>query len=241
MSEIIEFFITSYQNFGIQGILISFVAIFIFGILYEMAKQLGRKFGKEKLFLNRIIFNQDDLKKHILFDKCDYLIKFRIPQMKIACPLRKKLFTRLLILKIESYKKNINELIENPNLATFTPQKLFQEVTEMFGKINLEWQNKAMDYGIPAIVLEKLQDEIVQIKQFVSRYTESICFSSTAEESNIQKVATIMDFIWTIEEYIISELEKVLNDLNGTISNIRTAEFKCHNCKICKALHKSHN
>ena len=49
-----------------------------------------------------------------------------------------------------------------------------------------------------------------------------------------------MNHLWNMEEYIIGELEKVLDELNGTISNIKTEKFKCQKCEPCKAFVQSH-
>ena len=72
------------------------------------------------------------------------------------------------------------------------------------------------------------------------KYIRNICFYKTCNSSNWEKMDIIMNHLWNMEEYIIGELEKILDELNGTISNIKTEKIQCFKCYPCKAFVQSH-
>ena len=79
---------------------------------------------------------------------------------------------------------------------------------------------------------------LYKINEFFN--TKNICYYKTCNSSNWEKMDIIMNHLWNMEEYIIGELEKVLDELNGTVSSIKTEQFECQGCYPCKAFIQPH-
>ena len=244
--EFIEQVFKWYEQYGFKGLMSVIVAIFAFNIVIFYSKKAILMFSKRfreralRRLKSKFEINRNKLNNHLLFDKFEYLIHVRIPKMKINCPLRKKIFTEMLIFKMQAFDNHFKNLISDPDLLKYDNQKLCQEVITAIGESELEWQRKSMENKIPEVVIHKLYEEITQIKEFSEKYVRNICYYKTCNSSNLEKMDIIMNHLWNMEEYIIGELEKVLDELNGTISNIKTDKFKCQKCEPCKAFVQSH-
>lgn len=235
-----------YEQYGLKGLMSVILALFAFNIVIIFSKKTVMMFSKRyreralRKLKSRFSVNRKKLTNHLLFDKFEYLIHVRIPQMKINCPLRKKIFSEMLTFKMQAFESKFKTLIADPELLKYDNQKLCQEVMSAIGESELQWKNKSLESKIPEIVISKLYDEISQIKEFSEKYIRNICYYKTCNSSNLEKMDIIMNHLWNMEEYIIGELEKVLDELNGTVSNIRTEKFKCQKCEPCKAFVQSH-
>jgi hypothetical protein len=244
--ELIQQIFKWYEQYGFKGLMSVIIAIFAFNLVIILSKRtillFSRKFRERTIRKLKAKFevNHNKLNNHLLFDKFDYLIHVRIPKMKINCPLRKKIFTEMLTFKMQSFENHFKSLIADPDLLKYDSQKLCQEVISAIGESELEWQKKSMEEKIPEVVISKLYEEINQIKEFSEKYVKNICYYKTCNSSNYEKMDIIMNHLWNMEEYIIGELEKVLDELNGTISNIKTEKFRCQKCDECKAFVQSH-
>lgn len=235
-----------YEQYGLKGLMSVILALFAFNIVIIFSKKTVMMFSKRyrertlRKLKARFSVNRKKLTNHLLFDKFEYLIHVRIPQMKINCPLRKKIFSEMLTFKMQAFESKFKTLIADPELLKYDNQKLCQEVMSAIGESELQWKNKSLESKIPEVVISKLYDEISQIKEFSEKYIRNICYYKTCNSSNLEKMDIIMNHLWNMEEYIIGELEKVLDELNGTVSNIRTEKFKCQKCEPCKAFVQSH-
>ena len=235
-----------YAQYGVSGLISVIGAFFAFNLVIIYSKKTMMMFSKRfrERTLNKLKakfeINRKKLTNHLLFDKFEYLIHVRIPKMRINCPLRKKIFTEILTFKMLAFKNHFKSLISDPELLKYDNQKLCQEIITAIGEAELEWQDKAIECQIPPEVISKLYEEISQIKEFSEKYIRNICYYKTCSSSNWEKMDIIMNHLWNMEEYIIGELEKVLDELNGTISNIKTDKFECQQCYPCKAFVQPH-
>ena len=235
-----------YEQYGFTGLISVVAAFFGFNLVVIFSKKTMLMFSKRfrertlKKLKSRFEVNRKKLTNHLLFDKFEYLIHVRIQKMKINCPLRKKIFTEILTYKMKAFENHFKNLISDPELLKYDNQKLCQEIITAMGSAELEWQDKALESEIPGEVITKLYEEISQIKEFSEKYIKNICYYKTCNSSNWEKMDIIMNHLWNMEEYIIGELEKVLDELNGTVSNIKTEQFECQSCYPCKAFIQPH-
>jgi hypothetical protein len=237
----LEFLFEIYEKHGIMGFVSVAIGVAILFITWETSKKVASimknkiKVGEIFIFGKRIKYTRKRLKNHFFFEKYEHLIKHRIPQMNIKCPLRKKILSYILNVKLTAYRDNIKKLVDDPDIERYTEQHLQQEIDSVLNDSETYWKNKVIAVGIPQEVVDNLYVEIEQIKKLERKYVSNICFSPASEESNVEKLATVMSFMWSMEEYIVRELEKVLDNMNGTISNIKTKDFNCFECENCKA------
>jgi hypothetical protein len=235
-----------YAKYGFKGLISVIISFFALNLIIIYSKKTMLMFSKRfrERTLNKLKakfeVNRKKLTNHLLFDKFEYLIHVRIPKMKINCPLRKKIFTEILTFKMKAFENHFKALIADPELLKYDNQKLCQEIITCMGEAELDWQRKSIENDIPEEVILKLYEEISQIKDFSEKYIRNICYYKTCNSSNWEKMDIIMNHLWNMEEYIIGELEKILDELNGTISNIKTEQFECSKCFPCKAFVQSH-
>lgn len=231
----IETFITdnikyAYEKFGILGILLVVLTTGIAYLSFGLCKNY-MSYVAQKVLVGAPPSKMTD---SMFFNKMDVMLKFRIDRLKIVCPLRYRVFTDLIKIKvndkIESYSKirleDISDL-NNSEFKKFWEDKILQTDKDVLCK----WMNSK----IPMIAVEKYVDFSQDSAETIISFVNNVCDSDKVYENNLEKSVAILDFISGISEMSLIAAEKAVVHINGELSGQTYMGFKCEEDK-CKVI-----
>ena len=229
-----------YAKNGIMGAVTIIIGFAFLIAIWEIIKGISAAIANGKIAFNiqskfpslgKIFLfksNDIDLTKHLIFAKYDLLTN-KTHSAKVKCPLRKKIFQRLMIVRLQSHKDQSLQLIkEDFNQVDHDAFKIL--VMAFLAKSHLDWTSKALTLSLPDVVLSKIDDKLKDMRIFAETFICNVCDSTRFYENNIEKLSMILDLLAVLEESSVSTLEKVIDSMNGEVSKIEFEGTKCCNC-----------
>jgi CheY-like chemotaxis protein len=234
-----ELFITllksAYDKTGWVGLFMTGGAFSLVMIAYHLGKASIQPI-LDKIFKKRN--KTPPLSEHLIFKKYDFIRDTKLPQIKLKCPLRRKIFTRLISIRLQSHKKSATDFVNGGDYSGLTSEELKLVVREFVYGAKNTWMLAAHNANIPEIVLRKYSDRTADMKSIIHDAIDTICASTTIYPSNLHKLNGIFDLLMTLEEHLYVFLEQVLDTLNGELSKVEYEGFGCANCDDCTHKHK---
>lgn len=175
--------------------------------------------------------------KHPIFTKYHFLMNQRIKHLRCHCPLRKKIFTDLMLARIEAYNSNLKEFVKREDINNLSIIEFQYTMNELLLKIFTEWETNVHQQEIPAVIIGKFLKAIEDTRRLIVALTESISSSSYSYENNLFRLSAIFDVFNGLEEAIIAQLEESLDQMNGEISNTEYKGVTCMHCIHCQSKH----
>lgn len=230
--NVFVFFSEVYKNGGILS-LIS-VGIFILALLtmYEIMKTAIVKwkfpsFKKKK---------SQPLVKHHIFNKLDSIIEYQIDNIRIDCPLRNKIFKKILIIRFELMKKLfMDEATRDFNI---TQDELTNIWKTFFAKLECQWYDKVDEIGLPYVIIKKFSELRSNIDVAIYEILNNLCMRPGDVE---ETVSFIFDVLSSIEISSLFTAGEAINSLNGELSGVEFEGVKCMHCHnntcVMKATH----
>lgn len=210
-------------------------------IITTFTKTVSGIFGKhlQDSILQRSFFKlkKINIAKHPIFTKYHFLINQRIKHLRCHCPLRKKIFTDLMLARIESYDHNLKEFVKREDINSLSVVEFQYTMNELLLKIFTEWEANVHQQEIPAVIIGKFLEAIDDTRRLIVALTESISGSYYSYENNLFRVSAIFDVFNGLEEVIITQLEESLDQMNGEISNTEYKGTVCMHCVHCQSKH----
>lgn len=220
---------------------VSMTVALIASVASILSKHLSGPLGKliKNIILQRSLTasHKVNLAKHPLFAKYQFLKNQRIKYIRCKCPLRKKIFTDLMLIRIDVYDRNLKSFIKRKDLDSLTPIEFKYAINELLLKIFSEWETLASQQDIPRVVIHKTVLAIEDVRYIVSELTDSISNSCYSYDSNQHRTSAIFDVFNGVEEAIITKLEESLDQMNGEISGIKYKDIECLHCEHCQSKH----
>ena len=172
------------------------------------------------------------LTKHNIFIRLKGLIEYQIPNMNIACKLRKKLFTDLLIANMEATRDCLLTFTEE--MLTAPEGDLKSMFDLLFAKIERTWRANLEAKGYPDGAIKVFLRENAAANRHLKYLALDLLDSSSFPEGR-DKAVVILDSIGSSVYTSIMNMEKALNNANGEVSCLTYQGLKCENCDpICK-------
>ena len=235
-----------YKTFGFSGTILVIIILTTGYVIVKFGGLLVNKYvdnetiskyfkGKRR---NRYI---KELKAHTIFDKYRCLLE-RLPNAKIRCPLRKRLFQKLLTIRVNTHKELLEEYIETNNLDELDHDAFKISINMLLSKSHNKLVERYREAEIPLIVLDRFEDRIHDIKSFAEDMIYGICDSTRFFESNDERLSNILEILSTLEYNGIIIFEKTLDHLNGELSGLTFEGIKCNHCDVnCEYQHIDKN
>ena len=192
-------------------------------------------FGIYKRWIESKIAKGDiDLIKSIALIKLEGLIKYTLPQLRINCPLRKAIFTKLIEIKLTIGIEKLKEI------ATADVNKMKQDeyITFVVHKVNEAFvlaDKRALEAGVPEIALKKFKEFNMPNEDILHRVIDTISHSTTIFDSNKEKTLILFNLMVVIANTMLVAVEQTIDSLNGHLNDVEFNNIKCnHDCIDCK-------
>lgn len=175
--------------------------------------------------------------EHTIFYHLKLMIDHQIPVIDIRCPLRNRIFKKLLDIKLKDFRTCVEALTNR-----FTQDDdldLSVAFIAMFIEHNHNWTESAKRAGVPEAAITKFNEFYNAYSKPLESIVQDLASSQKLLVNNkAEKLNIILDIIKSmiVASYLASE--KTLNSLNGEISSVVFEGEKCRNCQPkCDIVH----
>jgi len=217
-----------YQQHGIFAFLGLMVILLTLFAAYEVIKAIGSKII-DKRFKWWKKDEKFDLSAHSVFQKMDSMINHQIPNMQMDCPLRDKIFKKLLTIRAKTLKKNLQEMAKKQWSVSSEDMRVAWD--SFFARVEYEWTNEAKVSGIPIIAIQRFIANNEGVSKVVTDLVSNLCTSGRMYDHNEEKIETIFEVLGSMEVSSIFSATDTLDSLNGEISNLTFEGEQCHHCQ----------
>lgn len=162
-------------------------------------------------------YTQDDLKNHALFTRLRKYINYDIQHFKLGEPLREAIFKDFLLFKFTALQKHFENFLSKGDLTKMSDGLYKSRMLECVDEIIKTYERKAVEEGIPNIVIIKFNNWHRNRIEAVYDYISQVC-DDDLFESNIIKTRMIFDFIVHINNFTLIDAKKTLIHMNGELS-----------------------
>lgn len=169
-------------------------------------------------------------KTHLLFKRLDTLITYSVPNMNVPCPLRRRVFQDLLLIKYKAVYDVTSELVAQD--VNKMPAADFKElIAAALQREEVLIKARAAEAGIPGVVVEHFYmanaDKDKLLRSVIIDYT-----TTTADDArNSDRLSAMLELLGSLLVFSFSSVEHVVNELNGEISSIDYKGVKCPACQ----------
>lgn len=228
-----------YREYGLASLLIVAFLVIIIILFYVLMRGLITKITEGKIKISDVFsfFGikhkvNIDLEKHSIFAKLDTMITYQIPNIYIECPLRNKIFKRILHIRTTTLKKLIEAESKKDWEISLDEIKIIWSA--FFSRFDFEWVNEAKTAGLPPVVIGKFIEHNAPIKNVLVNLIENLATVGRIYQNNKERIATIFEVIGSMETTSIFTAGEALNALNGEVSEAEFDGEKCHKCSAKK-------
>lgn len=214
--------------------IIIIVTVFAKGIVSALGKHLQESILHKGVFSLRKI----NIENHPIFSKYRYLLNQRLKHIVCRCPLRKKIFIDLMLIRVETYDRMIKEFVKRKDLNQLSVTEFLYATNELVLSIISEWEDTARNKGIPEVVIRKFDEQTNDTRNALKQFMQAVANSTYSYQDNISRMSAILDMLSGYEEAILIKLEESMALLNGEISESSYKGLTCLNCVNCQS--KSH-
>ena len=197
------------------------IPVFLILVALKYIEDIKKVFYAVKSWFRKVFIIKEYHKpSDILHAKISYWVDFKIPNININDPGRKKLFTDLLKYKFEAVQKNIDGLSKSEGFEELNEYQLYETIVKCVHKIQSEYRGKAIEEGIPVVVLDKFAKWHIGTLTYLLSSVEVIALSGIYK-NNKEKIQAIYSLHTAILDVTIAEAERSLDELNGELSGIK--------------------
>lgn len=229
-------------KFGLSGVVACLLLILLGLLVLEITKTM---LGSERvkhwfLRLLRIEKEQIDLTNYQAFARLDNIIRFNIPNLRIRCALRHRLFTKIASLRIQTLRDALRTMIK-ADVNDLSMEDLRELISTTLLTASSDWTLQCLGADVPKVAIDKFKSKHSAIFQISERMVLDMCVSEHYYDNNIERVAGILDFISSVEFYVcVLALEQTINELNGEVSGLTFEGMCCTRCMdTCPYMKKS--
>ena len=237
MDSVINFFLALKESIG-WG-MASVIVISVLTIVTCWKKLIELIIGLTHSIIQKEVlkFNKNGLLRHPIFSKFKYLEQQRLKFLKCQCPLRRNIFSDLMIIRVKSMEFILRDFVTNSDVGAYSESDCQFKLMSIVYDIFLKWEEEAKKAGIPDAVMNKFLDCVQDIRDGLIAYIHTSSNSYSNFNNNYAKVYALLDIISGFEELLIIRLEMEIDSMNGEISNSEYKGLKCEHCVHCQSTH----
>jgi len=237
MEEYIKYiFIKLASSYG-YGVACSI--IFICLIIYLFLRHYGIKISDSlpSFIINSLNIQKSGSKKelneHILFQNLTYWMKYRLNNIQTDCAIRERLFIDILTIRFKIMEEEYRKIVNEEQYLHINNKKFGLIVLSINELIYTRWYKECEDQGIPVFILNQFDHYLGKFVGMGRTAIISIFDANFVNTSNYSKLYITMNLVSSFEEWLFSELEKMLNSFNGEISGLTYKGITCKHCDVC--------
>lgn len=225
MLELIHHFLDKFENYGFGGLVImALIGVFSY-LLFDFGKRCNIR------FMNR--FNKCRHiapHKSVTFGKLDNMIQYRIGRMRVLCPLRKCIFSKILNIQFTVLKETLMDA------ATTEVNRMGREEFQNFwinalNKCFSMCEDKCRFIKIPEIALNRFDQINENNEDLIKMVAYQICDSDSIYDTNSEKSVAIIDFVGAIADTFLITAERTISGMNGKLSMASFEGIVCEECR----------
>lgn len=158
------------------------------------------------------------LDTHELFSKIQKMLVVEIPNLELlpTKPVKQQMFRDILSIFIKTIHEECDE-IAKIDRDDWTPEKWILEMSKHANKIVSTFKTKAIDNGVPEIVMTKFSRWNQQTMELLYDHINTIGRSDPYKTNN-ERTNTLFLVIGLLIVVTIGDAEKTIKELNGEIS-----------------------
>ena len=231
-----------YEGSGLTGILLTLVVVAtVFGVIRIIEHVVVNYFKNKKIeipFFGSKKSRHTSLKKHPAFQQYDRLINFRAMNLQINCPLRKKIFTKLLVIKMTATKSALEELVnmKEDELITLNLREL---VNAAQWKAAFAFETNAKQAGLPDVAISRFKEKYDPYFEMINN-TILDTASAVIYGDNLERLTVCIELCASLESAAVIAVEQAIDSLNGELSKVTFEGTSCLHCNPCKAHLNAH-
>lgn len=236
MWEVIHYLLNQYSSMGFLGLFALCMLAISSLILYDSGKMLSRKYIMRK-WKGRLPHPRD----HRVFKSIDLMIDLRIPAMRIFCPLRKKIFAKLLRVLLFNLKAHL-EKIAGEDVNRMANEEFRNYWENVLIKIFASAEIEMKEVGIPMLAIRKFREQNAVVEDILMRHMFMTCNTETIYDNNAEKSSVVLTGVELAIEAIMQAVERAIDTINGELSNVTFEGMSCQSCRDGCPLrsHKTH-
>jgi len=206
------------ENYGWTALFFLVVAFMLFKYLSKLIPAWNKRDDERTDKFAEEAHNQ--LLNHQFFTNLQFKLNNEIPSLVLDtnCPVRQKLFRKLLELKLESIQEAVGIIVAHDMEKMNSSQWAAYVISEIHNGDKL-LEEHSMREGIPNIVVSKFMVWQMRTIELLISYVNDLAIA-TVYASNAARVNTLLYLLGLQLITIIGDAEKTLSDLNGELTGL---------------------
>ena len=221
MEMIVKLLLFMKEDIGWPKSIMAIAVVLGLALFYKQILKLLWDYTHSFLQSEIMKFNSSGLKKHPLFLKCQ-------------CPLRRKIFGDLMIIRIKAMEFILSDFVKQ-DLSQYSDADFGFKLSSMIYDIFLKWEEDAKKEGMPEVIVERFLDLVQDIRDGIVSYIQTSSNSYSNFRNNYAKMYSLLDIISGFEELLMIRIELELDAMNGEISSCEYKGIKCEHCQHCQS------
>jgi hypothetical protein len=161
---------------------------------------------------------ESDIINHDIFNYIDFWTYSKVPTFQFSTQYRTVVFRKYLTLYLRSYKKNLQDYINDGKYSEMDNAKLTTSLLNLINQVVYDYERESINSGIPSIVIERMKIKNNENIKLKIDLIEGVCSSQFySSEKNLLKVYSILNILLSVLENIISSSEDICNSINGAL------------------------
>lgn len=158
------------------------------------------------------------LDTHELFSKIQKMLVVEIPNLELlpTKPVKQQMFRDILSIFVKTIYEECTE-ISKIDRDDWTPEKWVLEMSKHANKIVSSFKTKAIDNGVPEVVMNKFSRWNQQTMELLYDHITAVG-KQEVYKSNNERTNTLFLIIGLLIVVTIGDAEKTIKDLNGEVS-----------------------
>ncbi len=164
---------------------------------------------------------ESDIINHDIFNYIDFWTYSKVPTFQFSTEYRTAVFRKYLSIYLKSYKKNLEDFLNNSKYEEMDDAKLSNSFLNIINQIVYDYERESENIGIPMIIIEKMKIKNNETIKLKIDLIEGICSSQFySSDKNLLKVYSILNILLSVLENTISSSENVCNSINGALKGL---------------------
>lgn len=219
----VDFFMKFKEIIGLAATILTaaLIAFFRSKLFQPFLSSLINFFSRNKKKSNEKKITYSDIINHDVFNYIDFWVYNQIPSLSFDTDYRTFVFRKYLQIYFRSYKSEIKKFLNEKDYKNMDNSELRKNLLSLITDIIKKMEDTMRDNEIPNIIVVKMKNILVERMDLTMDLINSISESNFYDsEENLLKIYSFLNVIHSVLDNTISNIEKVINDLNGELSGL---------------------